>query len=50
MWPQTPKIFPLWPLNEKPFPSPGHLPDPEIERGSPALQADYLPPGSPGKP
>ena len=27
-----------------PFPSPGHLPDPGIEPGSPALQADYLPP------
>ena len=31
-----------------PFPSPGDLPDPEIERRSPALQADSLlsePPG-----
>ena len=26
-----------------PFPSPGGLPDPEIERVSPALQADSLP-------
>ena len=26
-----------------PFPSPGHLPDPGIEPGSPALQADDLP-------
>ena len=26
-----------------PFPSPGDLPDPEIEPGSPALQADSLP-------
>ena len=26
-----------------PFPSPGDLPDPEIELGSPALQADSLP-------
>ena len=26
-----------------PFPSPGELPDPEIEPGSPALQADSLP-------
>ena len=26
-----------------PFPSPGDLPDPEIEPGSPALQADTLP-------
>ena len=25
-----------------PFPSPGDLPDPGIERGSPALQADAL--------
>ena len=25
-----------------PFPSPGHLPDPGIEPGSPALQADAL--------
>ena len=24
-----------------PFPSPGHRPDPEIEPGSPALQADF---------
>ena len=37
-------------LNEKPFLSPGHLPDPGIELGSPALQVDYLPPGSQGKP
>ena len=26
-----------------PFPSPGNLPDPEIEPGSPAWQADSLP-------
>ena len=26
-----------------PFPSPGNIPDPEIEPGSPALQADVLP-------
>ena len=26
-----------------PFPSPGELPDPGIEPGSSALQADYLP-------
>ena len=26
-----------------PFPSPGDLPNPEIEPGSPALQADSLP-------
>ena len=31
------------------FPSPGHLPDPEIEPGSPALQADSLLPESRGK-
>ena len=33
-----------------PFPSPGDLPDPGIETGSPTLQADALlsePPGSP---
>ena len=33
-----------------PFPSPGNLPDPGIEPGSPALQVDYLPTESPGKP
>ena len=36
-----------------PFPSPGDLPDPELELGSPALQADSLPlshQGSPGLP
>ena len=32
------------------FPSPGDLPDPEIEPGSPALQADPLPSELPGKP
>ena len=26
-----------------PFPSPGDLPNPGIEPGSPALQADFLP-------
>ena len=34
-----------------PFPSPGDLPHPGIEPGSPALQADALlsePPGKPG--
>ena len=33
-----------------PFPPPGHLPDPGIESGSPALQVDsllYEPPGKP---
>ena len=29
--------------SEEPFPSPGDLPDPGIERMSPALQADSLP-------
>ena len=33
-----------------PFPSPGDLPDPGIERRSPALQADSLPSEPPGKP
>ena len=31
-----------------PLPSPGHLPDPEIEPGSPALQGDSLPSKPPG--
>ena len=33
-----------------PLPSPGDLPDPGIEPGSPALQADALPSKPPGKP
>ena len=33
-----------------PFPSPGDIPNPEIELGSPALQADSLPTEPPGKP
>ena len=33
-----------------PFPSLAGLPDPGIEPGSPALQADSLPPEPPGKP
>ena len=33
-----------------PFPSPGHLPDPEIEPRSPALQTDSLPTELRGKP
>ena len=33
-----------------PLPSPGHLPNPGIEPGSPALQIDALPPERPGKP
>ena len=32
-----------------PFPSPGDLPDPGTELGSPALQADSLPSEPPGK-
>ena len=33
-----------------PFPSPGDLPDPGIEPGSPSLWADSLPSEPPGKP
>ena len=33
-----------------PFPSPGDLPDPVIEPGSPTLQADALTSEPPGKP
>ena len=33
-----------------PFPSPGDLPDPGIEPGSPALRADALHSETPGKP
>ena len=33
-----------------PFPSPGDLPHPGIKPVSPALQADSLPTGPPGKP
>ena len=33
-----------------PFPSPGDLPDPGIELGSPAFQADTLTSDPPGKP
>ena len=33
-----------------PFPSPGELPDPGIELGFPAWQADSLPSAPPGKP
>ena len=32
-----------------PFPSPGNLPDPGMEPGSPALQADALPSEPPRK-
>ena len=33
-----------------PFPSPGDLPDPRTEPGSPALRADALPSEPPGEP
>ena len=36
--------------SELPFPSPGDLPNPGIEPGSPALLADVLPSETPGKP
>ena len=36
--------------SELPFPSPGDLPNPGIEPGSPALGADSLPTELPGKP
>ena len=36
--------------SELPCPPPGDLPDPGIKPGSPALQADSLPPKPPGKP
>ena len=36
--------------NGSPFPSPGDLPNPGIEPGSPTLQADALPSEPPGKP
>ena len=36
--------------SELPLPSPGDLPDPGIEPGSPASQANSLPPEPPGKP
>ena len=36
--------------NREPIPSPADLPDPGIEPGSPALQADSLPAELPGKP
>ena len=36
--------------SELPFPSPGDLPNPGIELGSPTLQADALPSKPPGKP
>ena len=36
--------------NGLPFPSPGHLPDPGIELGSPALAGIFSTAESPGKP
>ena len=36
--------------NGLPFPSPGDLTEPEIEPGSPALEADALTSEPPGKP
>ena len=36
--------------SELPFPSPGELPDPGIEPGSPTWQADASPTEPPGKP
>ena len=36
--------------NGLPFPSPGVLPDPGIEPGSPALEADAITSEPPGKP
>ena len=43
-------IFQARVLEWIPFPSPGDLPEPGIEPGSPALQADTLPSEPPGKP
>ena len=37
-------------LSGLPLPAPGDLPDPRIEPGSPAIQADSLPSELPGKP
>ena len=42
-------IFQARMLEGLPFPSPGDLPNPEIEAGSPALQADALPSEPPRK-
>ena len=36
--------------SELPFPSPGGIPNPEIQFASPALQADAVPSEPPGKP
>ena len=37
-------------MSGKPFPSPGDLPDPGTELGSPVYQADSQPSEPPGKP
>ena len=44
------EIFQARILSGLPFPSPGDLPDPGIEPGFPALQADSLPTELQGKP
>ena len=43
-------ILPARVLEWVAIPSPGDLPDPGIEPGSPALQADSLPSEPPGEP
>jgi len=47
LWPARPPLFMVFPRQEYwsglPFPTPGDLPDPAIEPGSPALQVDSLP-------
>ena len=55
LWTVAFQIFPYMGFSRQeywcgwPFPSPGDLPDPGIEPGSPTLQADTLPSGPPGK-
>ena len=52
----SPPVFPSLGFSRQehwsglPFPSPGDLPNPGIELGSPALQADSLPTELQGKP
>ena len=46
--PWTVESLEFW--SRQPFPSPGDLPNPDIECRSPALQADSLPPKPRGKP
>ena len=48
--PQGSSVYRIFILEWLPFPSPGDLPDPGIEPGSPALQADSLPIELPVKP